>query len=139
MTAPKQAEAFAFGMEKVPALTVVAWLTSWTKDRIRPAGSIVNRSEPQQKFDCNRYDPLVRLTDAQSALLAQAAEKDAEIERLRADAERYRWLRQYPNNLNGLVYGPTHGALCGGLLRRDDYLDTAIDASRALAKQEAKS
>jgi hypothetical protein len=42
------------------------------------------------------------------------------------DAARYRWLRSYPNNVNAAVYGPT-----GGLLRRDDYLDAAIDAAIA--------
>lgn len=41
------------------------------------------------------------------------------------DAGRYRWLRNYPNNVNSAVYGPT-----GGLLRRDEYLDAAIDAAR---------
>jgi hypothetical protein len=44
------------------------------------------------------------------------------------DAARYRWLRTYPNNINAAVYGPT-----GGLLRRDDYLDAAIDAALSAA------
>lgn len=51
---------------------------------------------------------------------AEAADDD------KRDAERYRWLRTYPNNVNAEVYGPT-----GGLLRRDTFLDAAIDAARA--------
>ena len=77
-------------------------------------------------------EPLVRLSDAQAALQALAAE----IAVLREDAARYRWLRQPPNNLNGCVYGPT-SMQSSGLLRRDAYLDAAID-SALLAAKEAK-
>lgn len=38
-------------------------------------------------------DALVRLTDAQSALESECQAHAAEVERLRGDAERYRWLR----------------------------------------------
>jgi len=58
-----QAEAFTFGMQ-----------------RMKPgifAGDLTMFSSPDGKY--------VRLADAQSALLAQAAEKDAEIDRLRAE------------------------------------------------------
>ncbi len=52
----------------------------------------------------------------------------AELEAARKDAERYRWLRTYPNNVSPAVYGPT--AVSGsGLLRRDTYLDAAIDSA----------
>ena len=50
---------------------------------------------------------------------------------LRADAERYRWLRQYPNNVGAAVYAPTVS-----LLRRDTYLDAAIDAARNTTQQQ---
>ena len=66
---------------------------------------------------------------------ALAAERDAlraEVDRLRVDAERYRWLRTYPNNVNPGVYGPTM-LMGSGLLRRDTYLDAAIDAARGAA------
>lgn len=43
------------------------------------------------------------------------------------DAARYRWLRTPPNNINACVYGPTFEKYCGGLLRRGEYLDHAID------------
>lgn len=62
-------------------LKVVAWLTSWPKDRIHPTGSIVNRREPQQKFDCNQYSPLVRLADALSALESERQAHATEVER----------------------------------------------------------
>lgn len=79
MTTPTEAP-----REALPEpLKAVAWLTSWPKDRVRPAGSIVSRLEPQQKFDCNKYDPLVRLTDAQSALESERQAHAAEVERLR--------------------------------------------------------
>lgn len=82
---------------KLPeSLEVVAWLTSWPKDKVRPAGTIVNRQEPKLKFDCNQYSPLVRLSDAESALKA----RDAEIERLRGDAERLDWLDGLNRALN---------------------------------------
>lgn len=59
----------------------------------------------------------------------------AEIQRLtaerdaaRKDAERYRWLRSFPNNITASIYGPT-STDSDGLLRRDEYLDAAIDAA----------
>jgi hypothetical protein len=71
---------------------------------------------------------------AVAAILAALQAKDAEIARLKADAGRYRWLRTYPNNLNAAVYGPTRaGPNTGGLLCRDDYLDSAIDAMKGEA------
>lgn len=36
----------------------VAWLTEWDKDRIRPAGKIVELEEPAKKWAVNRYHPL---------------------------------------------------------------------------------
>ncbi len=54
----------------------------------------------------------------------------AYIAELFKNAERYRWLRTTPNNLNQAVY-----AACN-LLRRDRYLDEAIDA--AMAQEAAK-
>jgi len=99
------------------------------------------------------WEPLVRLSDAQAALQAQAAEKDAEIAALKgleatindslivADAERYRWLRD-----------PERGDARGrapyvGIENDDDYpnrwalfgseADAAID-SALLAAKEAK-
>jgi hypothetical protein len=51
---------------------------------------------------------------------------EAECEALRKDAERYRWLRKFPHNVDAAVYGPTKSDDCG-LLRRDIYLDAAID------------
>jgi len=56
--------------------------------------------------------------DEHKRVVAQLADKDAEIERLRADAERYRWLREYPHN-----YMPEEQTLDG------DALDDAIDAA----------
>lgn len=54
-----------------------------------------------------------------------------QLRRMAENARRYRWLRTYPNNVNASVYGPT-----GGLLRRDEYLDVAIDA--ALAQRQGE-
>lgn len=47
------------------------------------------------------------------------------------DAARYRWLRTCPNNLSATLYG-----MCGldeRALKRDDYLDAAIDATMKLS------
>lgn len=83
------------------------------------------------KYYFSRLGPLLRMaqqdaTPPQAAPVAQLSEPpaQAEIEALRTDAERYRWLRTPPNNINMSVYGPT-----GGLLRRDEYLDAAIDVA----------
>jgi transcriptional regulator with XRE-family HTH domain len=70
----------------------------------------------------------------QSALQA----KEAEIAALKVKADRYDWLRQYPNNLDGRVYGPTYSKEGGGLLKRDEYLDAAIDSARAAGDGEEK-
>jgi hypothetical protein len=61
--------------------------------------------------------------DAGGDAEAQADMQD--LHDMATDAARYRWLRTPPNNINPVIYGPT-----GGLLRRDDYLDAAIDAAR---------
>lgn len=53
-------------------------------------------------------------------------------EAAKKDAARYSWLRKYPNNVGQAVYGPT-----GGLLMRDEYLDSAIDAATAATEGEA--
>lgn len=45
------------------------------------------------------------------------------------DAERYRWLRQAPNNINPTLYGL--GPSLQQFLKRDEYLDRGIDAARA--------
>src|SRR5688572_28934134 len=84
--------------QKPDALPVVAWLTTWNKDRVRGSGSLLSRVEPQPKYDCNQYDPLVRLSDAQAALQALAAEKDAEIAALKEDAARWRYVRHHWSN-----------------------------------------
>jgi len=51
----------------------------------------------------------------------------ADMDALRKDAERYRWMRTPPNNLRDELFS------AGSLrwLRRDTYLDTAIDAAMA--------
>lgn len=51
------------------------------------------------------------------------------LEAAERDAERYRWLRTFPNNINRAMYGPCLIPNDSGLLRRDDYLDAAIDAA----------
>lgn len=114
------------------SLSVVAWLYT---HKISGASAASDWRWPAthaaREFHVETH--LVRLTDAQSALLAQAAGKDAELQRLRADAERYRWLRDVSewemfedrwltkNDIYG--QGPAD-------------LDAAIDASRALAQKE---
>jgi len=120
-------------------LKVVAWLTSWQKDRFRTAGSIVTKLEPPQKYDCNQYDPLVRLSDA-----------EAEIAALKEDAERYRWLRdgknpgnRYPH-LTQYPYQPDLDKVqipqmvVGGRLRPEN-IDAAIDSARAAGDGEGKA
>lgn len=52
------------------------------------------------------------------------------LEAAERDARRYRWLRTFPNNINRAMYGPCLIPNDSGLLRRDDYLDAAIDAMK---------
>ncbi len=68
----------------------------------------------------------------QKTLRAAATEIErltAEVAALKADAERYQWLRI--NNHHSALFG------VADLLKRAEYLDEAIDA--ALAAQEGKS
>jgi hypothetical protein len=109
-------------------LKVVAWLTSWQKDRARPAGSIVNRSEPQQKFDCNRYDPLVRLSDV-----------EAEIAALKEDAERLDYLQNRAATVEILPDGSWWKFRIGGLhSAQSPNIRAAIDSARAAGDGEGK-
>jgi hypothetical protein len=114
--------------QKPDALLVVAWLTTWNKDRVRGSGSLLSRVEPQPKYDCNQYDPIVRLSDAQAALQALAAEKDSEIAALKDDAARYRWLVQCKRVPWGAFLVDAH----------EVGIDAAIDSAIALAAKEAK-
>ncbi len=63
-------------------------------------------------------------------LLKNRAELEAAAADKR-DAGRYRWLRDYPNNVNPTVYG-----VGLSLLRQGKYLDDAIDA--ALAQRQGE-
>lgn len=63
------------------------------------------------------------VTELRAELEAAAADK--------RDAGRYRWLRDYPNNVNPTVYGVTLS-----LLRQGKYLDDAIDT--ALAQRQGE-
>lgn len=97
--------------------------------------------------------PLVRLSDAQAALQALAAEKRpnnavlvpaSELRELQEDAARYRWIR---SNARGKVDGrgrqefdlPDPHPL-GNIMRGSvaQHLDAAIDSAIALAAKEAK-
>lgn len=141
MTTPTEAP-----REALPEpLKVVAWLTVWEKDRIRGAGSHLQRHEPMPKWPDNSYEPLVRLTDAQSALESERQAHAAEVERLRMDAERYRWLRdgknpgnRYPH-LTQYPYQPDLDKVripqmvVDGRLRAEN-LDAAIDQAIARGK-----
>jgi len=111
-----QAEAFTFGMQ-----------------RMKPgifAGDLAMFSSPDGKY--------VRLADAQSFLLAQAAEKDAEIAALRAVLiETRRVLGE--ENSKGVFSAIKDTIWRGPAETLFDYLDAAIDSVRALAQQEAKN
>jgi hypothetical protein len=141
-SAPAVPEAFTFGMEKVPAtLTVVAhaatdWMRSITETEL---ALIPNVGADGGRRDCCRQlyrIPLVRLTGAQSALLAQAAEKDAEIQRLRALlSEASTLLKRSPTATMDMYTGRDRKSF--GAQAKE--LSAAIDSARALAKQEEKS
>lgn len=90
----------------------------------------------------NRHGAQVTDRDLEMFRCGRESERQAhaaEIAGLRVKAARYDWLRQYPNNLDGRVYGPTYSKEGGGLLRRDTHLDAAIDAARAVSKQGEES
>jgi hypothetical protein len=75
------------------------------------------------------------LSDAQAALQAQAAEKDAEIAALKLKAARYDWLRSYSTDPEKVVLCKTSD---GAYWRHGPALDAAIDSAIALAEKEAK-
>ena len=97
-------------------------------------GTTIGASDPN---DARRVADTCRLrSDAELfAEFIAAADPDTVrslLDRLEAaerDAERYRWLRTFPNNINRAMYGPCLIPNDSGLLRRDDYLDAAIDAA----------
>lgn len=94
--------------------------------RVMGSGRFVQYIDPDDETLTHYVEPLV----GEAWHIWQAARASSStVQQVGADAldaARYRWLRSYPNNVNAAVYGPT-----GGLLRRDDYLDAAIDAAIA--------
>ena len=140
--APKQAEAFTFGMEKVPATCELSLTVALPSPTLWMEGNVIRGYTAKPGSG-----PWYSAEQVQSALLAQAAEKDAEIaalkdrldltqrahliaanerDQLENDAvlwnEWLPWMRRLnkkPYNLARLI--------------------AQIDASRALAKQEEKS
>lgn len=60
---------------------------------------------------------------------ATVLELIAEVERLRADAERYRWLRDRPENPNDAVIDVAIWQDCEGTSLRGKELDRSIDAT----------
>lgn len=105
---------------KPPELEVVAYLV--TGGRVF-RDSVVKTREGVERDIASRKDgsiagPLVRLSDAQAELAA-----------LRADAERYRWLR---------IEGACE-AVCDDTwkdLKHADDLDAAIDAARQTTREQ---
>jgi len=82
-------------------------------------------------------EPLVRQSDHLAALSAVTAERDAEVEALRKDAERYRWLRDQAPRARGEweIDGQSYGMMLGA---DQDDVDAAVDSLRAaLAAKEA--
>lgn len=118
-------------------------LLEYVAERNPPEGLGPYEDENGEPMQDDADAALRWLTDAQSALLAQAAEKDAEIERLRADAERYRYIRNWTRgeqNHNGRKQQfnfdfpkPLSNVMQGSV---SQHLDAAIDASRAPAQKE---
>ena len=66
-----------------------------------------------------------RLQFARAVIAADRAQLRAELDALRADAERYRWLRIHPEAI--CVTVPIHGDWIPAIA---DQLDAAIDAAR---------
>ena len=131
--------------QKPDALPVVAWRKHLSGAEWKVADYVLPDSEP-----------LVRLSDAQAALQALAAEKDAEIAALklqletgplystRKKAKRYDWLRNeaHPDREDtGLSVSERDFNDWGKSFNRyfsGDALDAAIDSALALAAKEAK-
>ena len=130
MTAPKLPE----------DLEPVAWLDTYCLPIRQDYACLAYGGAGPEQW--NRV-PLVRLSDAQAALQALAAEKDAEIVRLKEDAARYDYMRA---NVRGKVDGrgrqefdlpdphPLGNIMQGSVAQ---HLDAAID-SALLAAKEAK-
>ena len=131
---------------KLPeGLEPVAWRVDWPLDLIDSiAPDRFYDASDAHRMNCHLgYVPgvapvpeaMVLRSDAQAALQAQAAEKDAEIAALEEDAARYRWLRDSSEWemfedrwLTALdIYG-----------QGPNDLDAAIDSAIALAAKEAK-
>jgi hypothetical protein len=134
MTAPKLPE----GLEPV------AWGTTRTTDGKQILSEMCVATNPAYVKVHNQHlwEPLVRLSDAQAALQALAAEKDVEIAALKEDAARMDWLMQHTVNVrvhlrygsrNLFWAGPEEGD--GEILPSDlrDRIDSAL-----LAAKEAK-
>jgi hypothetical protein len=120
--------------QKLPeGLEPVAW-SKVRKDHM-PRMRMLNDSYLQGAWDV----PLVRLSDAQAALLALAAEKEAEIAALKEKAARYDWLREQAEpNRGGEKPWCTVRDSKGHAWAFGGSLDAAIDSALALAAKEAK-
>jgi hypothetical protein len=149
MTAPKLSD----GLEPV------AWRVDWPLDLIDSiAPDRFYDASDAHRMNCHLgYVPgvapvpeaMVLRSDAQAALQALAAEKDAEIAALKEDAARYRWLREeaqyFPSGrAPAVVLCDEHDLLEKGRTQGDwgfisgGKLDAAIDSAIALAAKEAK-
>jgi hypothetical protein len=114
-TAPKLPE----GLEPVAWRVIEAWESSPLRSH---DGMLFERIE----------DLRAALSDAQAALQALAAEKDAEIAALKLDAARYRWIKADEGDLFRVIQLSVAGHLY------DQVIDHAIDSAIALAAKEAK-
>ena len=82
---------------------------------------------------CDMHGCLAR----HEAMVDELTRLRAEVEALRADAERYRWLRHGDNDEPCLHFSADCKAGTDTVwLLRDDKLDAAIDAARAALNQE---
>lgn len=120
---------------KLPeSLEVVAWLyTHRVSGASFAADWCWHVNDAAREFHAETQ--LVRLTDAESALKA----RDAEIERLRGDAERLDYLQRRGATVEILPAGPSWKFQVGGFHGAvSPDIRTAIDQARATGGEKAK-
>lgn len=109
----------AFQFEACPA-TVLALIAEVERLRDERDAEITERLKDLHKLIC---------------VQTERDELRAEVERLRADSGRYRWLRDRPENPDEAVIDVAIWQNCAGTSLRGDELDSQIDA--AIEKEKA--
>jgi len=122
----------------IPLPEPLAYIREWDGDD-SDLGQWLAVGDRDECDDVAPWHPVVALdqllSHREEYAAARVAELEAEVSRLREDAERYRYLREH--NGEGVWLVTKRGVQIGGYCAIDRcFLDAAIDAARAALKEQ---